>query len=151
MKILRRQAIAASLLLPGGLLAAQPPLASPEQIRACLESQDELREKRGELMERIHAHEQSQDLLKNEMAMHALALKRTDTSDTQALQGHSSRLQQLDTEVRALNLQGAQLRQQQASYNQFARATNLRCDAMRYRMSDYLRVLNERLLKAKVD
>ncbi len=138
-------------LMPLAAGAAQTPLASPEQIHACLNRQDELREQRADVMRRIDDHEQRQDEVRNAMAALDQARQRLDASDAQALRDHNLRVQQLNTEVQALNQRGAQLRKEQAGYNQFATATNQRCGTLRYKMQDYYRVMNERAAQGKSD
>lgn len=146
------QAVAAlALLAPLAAGATQPPLASPEQIHACLNRQDELREQRADVMRRIDAHEQQQDRLRSLMAEQDQARQRLDARDAQALRDYNARVQQLSAEVQALNQRGAQLRQEQAGYNQFATATNQRCGTLRYKMQDYYRVMNERAAQGKAE
>lgn len=138
-------------LMPLAAGAAQTPLASPEQIHACLNRQDELREQRADVMRRIDDHEQRQDEVRSAMAALDQARQRLDASDAQALRDYNARVQQLSTEVQALNQRGAQLRQEQAGYNQVATATNQRCGTLRYKMQDYYRVMNERLAQGKAE
>ncbi|WP_396270372.1 hypothetical protein [Ideonella sp.] len=146
------QAVAAlALLAPLAAWATQPPLATPEQIHACLNRQDELREQRADVMRRIDAHEQRQDEVRSAITALDQARQRLEASDAQALKDHNLRVQQLNTEVQSLNQRGAQLRQEQAGYNQFASATNQRCGTLRYKMQDYYRVMNERAAQGKSD
>ena len=140
-----------ALLMPLAAGATQTPLASPEQIHACLNRQDELREQRADVMRRIDAHEQRQDEVRSAIAALDQARQRLDASDPQALRDHNAQVKQLNTEVQALNQRGAQLRQEQAGYNQFATATNQRCGTLRYKMQDYYRVMNERAAQGKSD
>ncbi|TDM06029.1 MAG: hypothetical protein C4K60_15300 [Ideonella sp. MAG2] len=147
----KRAFAALALLVPLVTWATQPPLASPEQIHACLNRQDELREQRADVMRRIDAHEQSQEQLRGLMAAHDQARQRLDASDAQALRDQNLRVQQLNAEVQSLNQRGAQLRQEQAGYNQFATATNQRCGTLRYKMQDYVRVMNERAAQGKAE
>ncbi|MDZ7813622.1 MAG: hypothetical protein U5L74_11085 [Ideonella sp.] len=139
------------ILAPLAAFASQPQLASPEQIHACLNRQDELRERRVDVMRRIDAHEQSQEQLRSVMAAHDQSRQRLDAGDAHALKEHNLRVQQLNTEVQSLNQRGAQLRQEQAGYNQFATATNQRCGTLRYKMQDYYRVMNERAAQGKAE
>jgi cell pole-organizing protein PopZ len=140
-----------ALLMPLAAGATQTPLASPEQIHACLNRQDELREQRADVMRRIDAHEQRQGEVRSAIAALDQARQRLDASDAQALRDHNAQVKQLNTEVQALNQRGAQLRQEQAGYNQFATATNQRCGTLRYKMQDYYRVMNERAAQGKAE
>ncbi|MBQ0934245.1 hypothetical protein [Ideonella paludis] len=140
-----------ALLMPLAGGAAQTPLASPEQIHACLNRQDELREQRADVMRRIDAHEQRQDEVRKQMAEQDQARQGLEAGNAQALRDYNARVQQLSTEVQSLNQRGAQLRQEQASYNQVATATNQRCGTLRYKMQDYYRVMNERAAQGKAE
>ncbi len=102
-------------------------------------------------MRRIDAHEQRQDEVRSAISALDQARQRLDASDAQALRDHNAQVKQLNTEVQALNQRGAQLRQEQAGYNQFATATNQRCGTLRYKMQDYYRVMNERAAQGKAE
>lgn len=127
-----------------GEKSVQPKFASREELRSCMEGEDEIKQRNAQL-ERSHAlHNAELKAMQDQSTAFYATEDKVDASDEKQVAAFNARVAELNQQVDALNQRGARLTEEVKLFRADMRAHNQRCAALVYKIIDKDAIVRER-------
>lgn len=127
-----------------GEKSAQPKFASREELRSCMEGEDEIKQRNAQLERRHTMHNAELKALQDQSTAFYATEDKVDVSDEKQLAAFNERVTELNQQVDALNQRGARLTEEVKLFRADMRAHNQRCAALVYKIIDKDAIVRER-------
>lgn len=127
-----------------GEKSAQPKFASREELRSCMEGEDDIKQRNAQL-ERSHTlHNAELKAMQDQSTAFYATEDKVDASDEKQVAAFNARVAELNQQVDALNQRGARLTEEVKLFRADMRAHNQRCAALVYKVIDKDAIVRER-------